>query len=257
MADTKPYNAHLWKELAAMTLLSVGLYAVLFLLMQTAEWLWAARFGGKLLQWSSPAFCIGVPASVLGTAYVLTVRNPQNYTGFYLGILMSVLLAVQCLLQGQPDLFVLYIFVFIPFLAMSLLKWRKAVLSGQQEDFVPAFLDRRRQALTLSAALLVIIIDYVLATFLFSDPSHRGDWLFNFMPKLLGGIMIAASLVANFWMIYKKNDAWVAWIVYCLAGLLMFTILGNVFSMLLFLVMLAVNVNAFAAWLRLSGSGKN
>ena len=69
-----------------MILLSVGLYAVLFLVLQAVEWLWAGRFGGRLLQWSSPAFCVGVPASVLGTAYVLTIRNPQNYTGFWSGI---------------------------------------------------------------------------------------------------------------------------------------------------------------------------
>ena len=241
----------LWKEQGAMLLLSLGMYAALFFLMEAAELLWAERFGGKLLQWTSPAFCVGIPASVLGTAYVLTVRNPLNYTGFYPGILMSALLAVQCLLQGQPDLFVLSVFVFIPFQGMSLWNWKHG-RSGDEDGLRPSFLGRRMQLLTLAAVVLVVVADYALNTLLLSPAEHIGDWGYNLTVKLLGAVMIAFSLAANFWLIYKKNDAWVGWIVYCVAGLAMFTRLGNVFSMLLFLVMLAVNTTAFLAWLKQS-----
>ena len=245
-------NKTLWKEQGAMLLLSLGMYAALFLIMEAAELLWADRFAGRLLQWSSPAFCVGIPASILGTAYVLTVRNPQNYTGFYPGILMSALLAVQCLLQGQPDLFVLYVFVFIPFQAMSLFNWHKAAKGGGEGDLRPSFLGRRMQLLTLAVVALLVVADYALNTWLLSDAKHVGEWGYNLTVKLLGALMIASSLAANFWLIYKKNDAWVGWIVYCVSGLAMFTKLGNVFSMLLFLVMLAINTSAFMAWLKQS-----
>jgi nicotinamide riboside transporter PnuC len=108
------------------------------------------------------------------------------------------------------------------------------------------------QLLTLAVVALLVVADYALNTWLLSDAEHVGDWGYNLTVKLLGAIMIAASLVANFWIIYKKNDAWVGWIVYCVSGLAMFTKLGNVFSMLLFLVMLAINTSAFMAWLKQS-----
>jgi len=233
-----------------MTLCSVGLYAALFLLMQAAEMLWPEQYAGRLLHWDSAAFCVGVPASLFGTSYVLTVRNPQNYTGFYAGILMALLLAVQCFLQEQYDLTVLYIFVFIPFLSASLVRWRKALCRSEKESFTPAFLNRRLFALTLATGCLIVAADYVLSTWVLAVPGHRGEWLYNMAEKILGGVMMASALIANFWMISKKNDAWIGWVVYCVAGLLLFAMAENVFSVLLFIVMLAVNVSAQVSWIR-------
>ena len=34
-------------------------------------------------------------AGIIGSAYVLTVKNPNNYFGFALGVIMSLLLAIQ------------------------------------------------------------------------------------------------------------------------------------------------------------------
>ena len=39
-------------------------------------------------------------AGIIGSAYVLIVRNPQNFLGFIVGIIMSILLGIQFYLQG-------------------------------------------------------------------------------------------------------------------------------------------------------------
>ena len=71
-------------------------------------------------------FMISIAASIVGVAYVLTIRNPQNYTGFYLGIVSSALLGIQFYLLGSYDLTFLYFLVFIPFQVMAIYTWLKA-----------------------------------------------------------------------------------------------------------------------------------
>ena len=96
----------LWKQFATQILISIGIFSALFLILYIIEWL-APSLAGALLRWHDPAFVVGVPASVIGVAYVLTIRNPKNYTGFFGGILMALLLSVQFYLQGNMDLVVL------------------------------------------------------------------------------------------------------------------------------------------------------
>ena len=93
----------LFSEMWRMTLWSVILYVALFLFLWFVEWV-HPDLAGKFLQWSNPAFLVGIPASILGTAYVLTIRNPRNYLGFYEGIIMSIFLSWQFFLQGSYDL---------------------------------------------------------------------------------------------------------------------------------------------------------
>ena len=241
----------LYKELGRMLLLSAGIYAVLFVVLLVIERL-CEPLRGVLLQWDSAAFIVGIPASVVGTAYVLTIRNPQNYTGFIGGIVMAVLLGTQFALQGNYDLTFLQIGIFIPFMLLSLITWRKQLNTTQLTDttekpFRPAYLHGWRQGLTLTLALLIIVADYAFTTLVLNHDAWADQWLL----KLAGAVMIASSVMANFWLIYQKMDAWIWWILYSLAGILFYVLLGNIYCIVLFLFYLVINASAFVAWQRL------
>ena len=234
-----------------MFLLSVGIYAALFVVLLGVERL-CEPLRGVLLQWDSAAFIVGIPASAVGTAYVLTIRNPQNYTGFLGGIAMAVLLGTQFALQGNYDLTFLQIGIFIPFMLLSLITWRKKLEATQPTDttekpFRPAYLHGWRQGLTLTLALLIIVADYAFTTRVLNHDAWADQWLL----KLAGAVMIASSVMANFWLIYQKMDAWIWWILYSLAGILFYVLLGNIYCIVLFLFYLVINASAFVAWQRL------
>ena len=234
-----------------MLLLSVGIYVALFMVLQAVEW-FCEPLRGVLLQWDSAAFIVGIPASVVGTAYVLTIRNPQNYTGFLGGIAMAVLLGTQFALQGNYDLTFLQIGIFIPFMLLSLITWRKKLEATQPTEtaakpFSPEYLHGWRQGLTLTLALLIIVADYAFTTRVLNQDAWADQWLL----KLAGAVMIASSVMANFWLIYQKMDAWIWWILYSLAGILFYVLLGNIYCIVLFLFYLVINASAFVAWLRL------
>ena len=234
-----------------MLLLSVGIYAALFVVLLVVERL-CEPLRGVLLQWDSAAFIVGIPASVVGTAYVLTIRNPQNYTGFLGGIAMAVLLGTQFALQGNYDLTFLQIGIFIPFMLLSLIIWRKQLNTTPSAEtaakpFRPEYLHGWRQGLTLTLALLIIVADYAFITLVLNHDAWADQWLL----KLAGAVMIASSVMANFWLIYQKMDAWIWWILYSLAGILFYVLLGNIYCIVLFLFYLVINASAFVAWQRL------
>ena len=234
-----------------MLLLSVGIYAALFVVLLVVERL-CEPLRDVLLQWDSAAFIVGIPASVVGTAYVLTIRNPQNYTGFIGGIAMAVLLGTQFALQGNYDLTFLQIGIFIPFMLLSLITWRKKLEATQPTEtaakpFSPEYLHGWRQGLTLTLALLIVVADYAFTTRVLNHDAWADQWLL----KLAGAVMIASSVMANFWLIYQKMDAWIWWILYSLAGILFYVLLGNIYCIVLFLFYLVINASAFVAWQRL------
>ena len=234
-----------------MLLLSVGIYVALFMVLLVVEW-FCEPLRGVLLQWDSAAFIVGIPASVVGTAYVLTIRNPQNYTGFLGGIAMAVLLGTQFALQGNYDLTFLQIGIFIPFMLLSLITWRKKLEATQPTEtaakpFSPEYLHGWRQGLTLTLALLIIVADYAFTTRVLNRDAWADQWLL----KLAGAVMSASSVMANFWLIYQKMDAWIWWILYSLAGILFYVLLGNIYCIVLFLFYLVINASAFVAWQRL------
>ena len=234
-----------------MLLLSVGIYVALFMVLLVVEW-FCEPLRGVLLQWDSAAFIVGIPASVVGTAYVLTIRNPQNYTGFLGGIAMAVLLGTQFALQGNYDLTFLQIGIFIPFMLLSLITWRKKLNTTPSTEtaakpFRPEYLHGWRQGLTLTLALLIIVADYTFTTLVLNHDAWADKWLL----KLSGAVMIASSVMANFWLIYQKMDAWIWWILYSLAGILFYVLLGNIYCIVLFLFYLVINASAFVAWQRL------
>ena len=86
-----PLQRSLWKDFGKQILVSLGIFSTLFLILYIVEWL-VPSLQGTLLQWHDPAFVVGIPASAIGVGYVLTIRNPKNYTGFYGGILLNLLL---------------------------------------------------------------------------------------------------------------------------------------------------------------------
>ena len=198
-----------------------------------------------LLKWYSPAWVVGIPASVIGVAYILTVKDPQNFTGFYAGILMSVLLGIQFTLQGAYDSAFLFFLVFIPFQMMSIYKWSRNKDNGGA-SFEPKFLDTPRLIMSIAMLAIITIGDYVLSTF-----ALLNDGLFdNIVIKLLNGLLISSSFLANYWLIYRKTDSWIYWFIYSVAGIGLFIILGNIFSIVLFTFFLVINSMAGMAWIK-------
>jgi nicotinamide riboside transporter PnuC len=237
----------LWKEFARNTLISLGIFSALFLILYIVEWA-IPSLSGVLLQWYDPAFVVGIPASVIGVAYVLTIRNPKNYTGFVGGMVMAVLLAAQFFLLGSYDLMILQLAVFFPFLLISFLRWRRQTLSlsAAEHPFYPEWLSLCQRLITLFLLVAIIIADYALATLVI----QHNSWSDNSILKLIGGLMIASSTLANFILIYQKIDAWIWWVVYALAGMIFYALIGNAFSFVLFAVFLLVNGAAGIAWIK-------
>ena len=195
-----------------------------------------------LLQWQNVAWCVGIPASIIGVAYVLSIKNPQNYTGFYAGILMSLLLGVQFYLQGQYDSTFLYLLVFIPLQIRSILTWKSHEVSAD----LPAFLSIKSVILSLLLFIVVIVADYLLVTYVI----EKNMLLDNCTVKLLNGVLIASSVLANYWLIYKKTDSWIYWILYSIAGVCLFVVINNIFSVVLFLFFLFINSTAGIVWIK-------
>ena len=238
----------LWRALGRNTLISIILFGALLGLLWLIETylLPCGEVGrGSLLKWHDTAWVVGIPASVIGVAYILTIRDPKNYTGFFPGIIMSVLLGVQFLLQGQYDSTFLYFFVFIPFQMMAIYKWSRNKDDGGA-SFEPKFLDTPRLLLSIALFIAITAGDYVLATYAFRHEALTD----NIAIKLLNGILISASFLANYWLIYRKTDSWIYWLLYSIAGIGLFIILGNIFSIVLFSFFMVINATAGIAWIK-------
>lgn len=243
-----PLQKSLWIEFGKQNLFSIGIFVILFLILYIIEWL-IPSLAGILLQWNDPAFVVGIPASVIGVAYVLTIRNPQNYLGFVGGVIMALLLATQFYLLGSFDLVVLQLAVFIPFMLMSLIRWRKQIFqkSTANEPFYPEWLPRKQQILSIIAVIIILIADYALSTLFI----QQNAWHEQILLKLMGGLMIASSTLANFILIYQKIDAWLWWVIYAVSGMIFYALIGNAFSFVLFTVFFIVNGSAGLAWIKL------
>ena len=241
----------LWKDFAKQILISLGIYVALFLVLYIVECL-VPSLRGVLLQWHDMAFIVGIPASVAGTAYVLTIQNPKNYTGFIAAITMAVLLAWQFALWGNWDLVVLHLVLFIPFQTTSLIRWRRQALKNKDsytksQDVLPAWLRAKVVVFNLIFTVIVVWLDMWLVTWL--EGGHLAD---NWLTKGMGGLMIASSILANFWMIHKKIDTWICWIVYSLAGMVIYVLTQNIFTFVLFFITLILNVKAAIVWIKIN-----
>ena len=236
----------LWRETGANSLIAIVLFGALLGVLYVAELL-IPELAGKLLFFNEAAFCVGIPASIIGVAYILSIKNPANYTGFYLGVGSSALLGVQFYLNGLYDLTFLYFVVFIPFQIMAIMSWKKGSKTQKEEVFAPEFLKMSTMLITLLAFVAIIVVDYLFATFVM-----YGDGLCeNVVAKIISGSMIAASVLANYWLIYKKNDSWLYWLVYSVAGMLLAVVVtSNIFSLVLFTFFLVINGVATMAWIK-------
>ena len=235
-------NANLWRALGRNLIISIVLFGVLFGLLWLVELLFPSV---SLLKWHDAAWVVGIPASIIGVSYILTIRDPQNYTGFFAGIVMSILLGIQFTLQGSYDGTFLYFFVFIPFQMMSIYKWSRNKGDGGA-SFEPKFLDIPRFWLSIFIGLAITAGDYFIQTYIMQH-NGLGD---NIAIKLFNGLMISSSFLANYWLIYRKNDSWLYWFIYSVAGIGLFIILGNMFSLVLFCFFLVINSMAGIAWIK-------
>lgn len=248
----------LWKDFGKNILVSIGIYILLFLILYIVEWI-VPELQAKLLQWHDAAFLVGIPGSLIGTAYVLTIRDPKNYTGFYGGILLNLLLSLQFALQGNWDLVILHSVVFVPFQLTSLIRWRRHTVQSIKMDnphqpteldntFKPAWLTAKWLIISLLFAAVVTAGDYLLLT----EVIYKNAWTDDIAIKLFSGIMIASSMLSNYLMILKKIDAWVWWVVYSLAGMIFYVLIGNIFSVVLFFVFLFINGGVGLVWIKIS-----
>jgi len=235
-------NAELWRALGRNLLLSILMFACIFGLLWLAELIFPSV---SLLKWHDAAWVVGLPASVIGVSYILTIRDPHNFTGFFAGIVMSALLGVQFTLQGSYDGTFLYFFVFIPFQMMSIYKWSRKKDDGGA-SFEPKFLDTPRFWLSISIGLAITCGDYLIETFMM----EHNTLMDNVAIKLCNGLMVASSFLANYWLIYRKNDSWLYWFIYSVAGIVLFILLGNIFSIVLFCFFLVINSMAGIAWIK-------
>ena len=247
----------LYKEFGKNILVSLGIFAALTLVLLSVEqWL-----GIHLMIWSSAPFCVGFAASIIGVGYILTVKNPNNYLGFYGGIVMSTLLGVQFILTHQWDLVILYFCVFIPFLIRSIVVWKagdekkEKGLSAQRAieetgGLKPEWLNRRQLWISLLVAAVIIGGDYVLNTLCI----YHDGWSEHILLKLLGAGLICTSTEANYWLIYKKTDAWIWWTAYGIVGVAFYALLPepNYYLVILNIVFIVVNASALRAWAKIT-----
>ena len=245
----------LWQEFARNILISLGIFSALFLILYIVEWA-VPTLSGELLQWYDPAFVVGIPASVAGTAYVLTIQNPKNYTGFVGAITMAALLAWQFALWANWDLVVLHFALFIPFQTTSLLRWRKQALESKEQgtrnqDILPSWLNAKGVVFNIVFTIVIVLLDVIFVSWMAGN-----DFADNLLSKVMGGLMIAASILANFWMIHKKIDTWIWWIVYTLAGMVIYVLTSNIFTFVLFLITLILNIKAAIEWIKVVQANK-
>ena len=235
-------NQQLWLALGRNIIISIILFGALLGLLWLAELVFPSV---TLLKWHDAAWVVGIPASIIGVAYILTVRDPQNYTGFYAGIVMSILLGVQFVLQGGYDSAFLFFCVFIPFQLMSIYKWSRKKEDGGA-SFEPKFMDTPRMIFSVVMMLFITAGDYVIATFAL----YHDGLMDNMLVKILSGLLISSSFLANYWLIYRKTDSWIYWIIYSLAGIGLFIDIRNPFSIVLFTFFLVINGMACVAWVK-------
>ena len=237
----------LWRALGRNTIISIILFGALLGLLWLIEWIVNFQFSifnFQLLHWDNAAWVVGIPASIIGVAYILTIRDPQNYTGFYAGIIMSILLGTQFILQQGYDSAVLFFCVFIPFQIKSILNWRKPA-AKDAEPFSPEFMSTKQLLLSLLVFLAITAADYLYITWWLGDGLAG-----SIVSKLLCGLLISSSVLANFWLIYRKTDSWIYWFLYSVAGIGLFIIFNNIFSIVLFIFFLVINSMAGIAWLK-------
>ncbi len=231
----------LWRDCGKNLLISFGVFTIFFSLLYIAEYWFVPA--GTLLQFDSLAFCVGIPASVIGVGHILTIRDPKNYVGFIPGLVMEALQAWQFYLLGNYDLMCFYIFFFMPIQLATLLRWEK---KQNSEESIPVWMSKRETLMAILVFILIVVLDYLLLTFVVEGNSLAE----NISLKLLSGSMMAAAILANYGLYFHKKDAWIYWVINSVVGLALYFLLGQYFNVVLFLFFIVINTIALVAWVK-------
>ncbi len=177
-------------------------------------------------------------AGIIGSAYVLIVRNPQNFLGFIVGIIMSILLGIQFYLQGMPEQTMLYYAVFIPCQIYTLIRWAKGSKEPKNSKYSkPSFLSVRGFLIGIGAFILIMMAVIFLL--------QRGE---QTLATLMSAAVVASSTQANFLMIRKRTDAWIYWLIFSVTGIIQMICLANYVTLTLYVLYLFINGSACFAW---------
>ncbi len=243
MIIEQPLSKQLWKDCGKNLLISCGVFVLFFALLYIAE-MCIPLLQGKLLQFSSLAYCVGIPASVIGVGHILTIRDPKNYVGFIPGIVMEILQTWQFYLLGIYDLMCFYILVFIPFQVASLARWKK---QHEGTESVPVWMTTKETLIAILVLALIVMADYLLLTFVVNENSLTDDIAL----KVFSGLMMGAAILANYGLLFHKKDAWIYWIINSIAGLALYVIEEQIFNVVLYLFFLVINVMALISWVKI------
>ncbi len=231
----------LWRNCGKNLLISCGVFALFFALLYLAE-LWFVP-QGTLLQFDSLAFCVGIPASVIGVGHILTIRDPKNYVGFIPGLMMEALQAWQFYLLGNYDLMCFYIFFFMPIQLATLLRWEK---KQNSDESTPVWMSKRETIIGVLVFVLITVADYLLITFVVEGNTLQD----NVALKLLSGSMMAAAILANYGLFFHKKDAWIYWVINSVVGLTLYLLLEQYFNVVLFVFFIVINTIALISWVK-------
>ncbi len=231
----------LWRDCGKNLLISCGVFALFFALLYLVE-LWFVP-QGTLLQFDSLAFCVGIPASVIGVGHILTIRDPKNYVGFIPGLMMESFQAWQFYLLGAYDLMCFYIFFFMPIQLATLLRWHKKQNSNES---TPMWMTIKERIIAILIILLIIVLDYLLLTFVVENNALNE----NVLVKLLSGGMMATAVLANYGLFFHKKNAWIYWVLNSIIGFSLYLYLTQYFNVVLYLFFIVINVIALVAWVK-------
>jgi nicotinamide mononucleotide transporter PnuC len=188
---------------------------------------------------------IAIASGIVGSAYILTIRNPNNYFGFYLGILSSILLGIQFYLIDNFELFFVYFFIFIPSQAISIYTWKKGnKQDGLSYELNPSFLSFRNFLIVTACFLLLFIADIFIAR----EVSHAPQVSLSI--QIFSAIFVAASILANILLIKKKTDSWYYWFIFSIAGIILNILYKDYVTVTLFVIYLLINSEAGLMWIK-------
>lgn len=221
------------KESVISILIATGIFGVVVLFLHLCGWLISPD--GHL---TDPLLPLELVAGIIGSAYILMVRNPQNFLGFVAGIIMSILLGIQFYLQDQIEQTLLYYMVFIPCETYTLVKWIRGRQVAKNEYTIPSFLGAGRMIVML---IIFIIIVIAVLTFLKDEIT---------LAAVMSAMVVGSSTLANFLMIRKRTDAWIYWMVSSVTGIIFLLCMHNYITLTMYVVYLFINGSACIAWIK-------
>ena len=175
-----------------------------------------------------------ITSAVLGISFVLIIRNPNNYLGFPIGILSSLLLSLHFFQINLQATAILYL-LFIPLQFYTMINW----LRGNKKkgnSLHPSFLTRTN-FLYISISIIPLSGLLMLA--------FRSNTI---LVSLIECVFVALNILSNILIIRKKTEAWFFWIISNFVGGILFTYKASYFTVLLHLVFIMLNLLALIRW---------